>query len=375
VLGVRDVDLIAESDAQLVIEATPTTVKTPGPALERLKAAFRTGKHVICVNKAPLAVAFPALEELSRHNRTEFRYSGTVGGGTPVLALAQECVRGNEVISVRAILNGTTNFILSRMDATGSGFDEALAEATALGYAEADPTADIDGFDAASKAAILGGLAFHTRVTAGDVYREGIGDVTAADIASAKAMGCTIKLLAICERASGAVSARVYPAMLPRSHPLAAVGDAFNAVFVEADAAGSLMFYGRGAGGAPSASAVLGDVVAVARNRRNGSRGTGESAYAALPILPMGDVATRYHVALDVADRPGVLAGVAGAFAEQQVSIQTVRQEGRGDAATLVIVTHSAADAALAKTVDRLTGMDFIRGVASVMRVEGMPGE
>jgi homoserine dehydrogenase len=212
-------------------------------------------------------------------------------------------------------------------------------------------------------------------VTAGDVYREGIGDVTAADIASAKAMGCTIKLLAICERASGAVSARVYPAMLPRSHPLAAVGDAFNAVFVEADAAGSLMFYGRGAGGAPSASAVLGDLVAVARNRRNGSRGTGESAYAALPILPMGDVATRYHVALDVADRPGVLAGVAGAFAEQQVSIQTVRQEGRGDAATLVIVTHSAADAALAKTVDRLTGMDFIRGVASVMRVEGMPGE
>jgi homoserine dehydrogenase len=171
------------------------------------------------------------------------------------------------------------------------------------------------------------------------------------------------------------VSVRVHPAMIPRTHPLAGVGDAFNAVFVEADAAGSLMFYGRGAGGAPTASAVLGDLVAVARNRVSGSRGAGESAYADLPILPMGEVITRYHVALDVADRPGVLASVAGAFAEQDVSIQTVRQEGRGDAATLVLVTHSASDAALAKTVDRLTGMHTIRRAASVMRVEGTPGD
>jgi homoserine dehydrogenase len=266
------------------------------------------------------------------------------------------------------------------MDATGAGFEEALAEATALGYAEADPTADVDGYDAAAKAAILAGLAFHTRVTASDAYREGIGSVTAADMASAKAMGCTVKLLAICERGTGAggdaaVAVRVHPAMIPRAHPLAGVGDAFNAVFVEAHAAGSLMFYGRGAGGAPTASAVLGDLVAVARNRVSGSRGAGESAYADLPILPMGDVGTRYHVALDVADRPGVLASVAGVFADQHVSIQTVRQEGRGDAATLVIVTHSAADAALAKTVDRLAGMDLVRRVASVMRVEGMPAD
>jgi homoserine dehydrogenase len=271
------------------------------------------------------------------------------------------------------IVNGTTNYILSRMDATGAGFDEALDEATALGYAEADPSADIDGFDAAAKAAILAGLAFHTRVTAADVHREGIGHVSAADVASARAMGCTVKLLAICERLGDAVSVRVHPVMLPRTHPLASVADAFNAVFVEADAAGSLMFYGRGAGGAPTASAVLGDLVAVARNRVIGGRGAGESAYADLTMLPIGEVETRYHVALDVADRPGVLAQVAGAFAEQGVSIQSVRQEGRGDAATLVLVTHRAPDAALARTVEKLASLEFVRRAASVMRVEGMP--
>ncbi|MBN9618277.1 MAG: homoserine dehydrogenase, partial [Actinobacteria bacterium] len=234
--------------------------------------------------------------------------------------------------------------------------------------------------DAAAKAAILAGLAFHTRVTMSDVYREGIGEVTAADIASAKAIDCTVKLLAICERirtADGAerVSVRTHPAMIPRSHPLAGVGDAFNAVFVEAEAAGSLMFYGRGAGGAPTASAVLGDLVAVARNRVSGSRGAGESAYADLPVQPMGEVATRYHVALDVNDEPGVLAQVAAGFAEQEVSIQTVRQEGRGDAATLVLVTHAATDAALSATVQKLTGMPFVRRTAGVLRVEGMSGE
>jgi homoserine dehydrogenase len=213
-----------------------------------------------------------------------------------------------------------------------------------------------------------------------DVYREGIGDVTAADIASAKAMDCTVKLLAICERTKGEdgaerVAVRTHPAMIPRSHPLAGVGDAFNAVFVEAEAAGSLMFYGRGAGGAPTASAVLGDLVAVARNRVSGSRGAGESSYAELPVQPMGDVITRYHVALDVVDQPGVLAGVANAFAEEGVSIQTVRQEGRGDAATLVLVTHSATDAALGRTVEKLAGMPFVGRAASVMRVEGMAGD
>jgi len=252
-----------------------------------------------------------------------------------------------------------------------------LEEATALGYAEPDPTADVEGFDAAAKAAILSSLAFHTRVRASDVYREGITEVTAGDFASARAMGCTIKLLCIATSADGAVAVRVHPAMIPRTHPLAGVGDAFNAVFVEAQAAGQLMFYGRGAGGAPTASAVVGDIVAVARNRLAGVRAATESNYADLRIRPMGEVSTRYHVSLDVADRAGVLAAVAGVFAKHDVSIQTVRQEGRGDDATLVVVTHTATDAALAATVGDLrvltgpTGEAVVRKVASVMRVEG----
>jgi homoserine dehydrogenase len=252
------------------------------------------------------------------------------------------------------------------------GFEEALEEATNLGYAEPDPTADIEGFDAAAKAAILASLAFHTRVTAADVYREGITEVTAADMASARSMGATIKLLCIATRtADGGVSVRVHPAMIPKSHPLAGVGDAFNAVFVEAEAAGQLMFYGRGAGGAPSASAVLGDLVAVARNRIDGHRAPSESAYAALPVREMGDVNTRYHVSLDVSDKAGVLAAVANVFARHDVSIATVRQSGRGSGAVLVIVTHTAPDAALGATVHELRGLDIVRSVTSVLRVEG----
>jgi len=334
---------------------------------------------VVSANKALLAEDGGALHDAAAAAGVDLYYEASVAGAIPLLRPLRESLAGDRITRVMGIVNGTTNYILSRMDATGAGFDEALAEATDLGYAEADPSADVDGFDAAAKAAILAGLSFHSRVTSADVYREGIGEVTAADMASAKAMGCTVKLLAICERTGpagdGRVAVRVHPAMIPRTHPLAAVGDAFNAVFVEAEAAGSLMFYGRGAGGAPTASAVLGDLVAVARNRVSGSRGAGESAYAALPIQPMGEVLTRYHVALDVSDQPGVLAAVAGAFADNGVSIQTVRQEGRGDAATLVLVTHTAADSALAKTVEQLAGMEFVRRAASVMRVEGMAAE
>jgi homoserine dehydrogenase len=250
-----------------------------------------------------------------------------------------------------------------------------LEEAQALGYAEADPTADVEGYDAAAKAAILASLAFHTRVTAADVYREGISEVSAADVASAREMNSVVKLLAICELREGpngpAVSARVHPAMIPRSHPLASVREAYNAVFVESDAAGQLMFYGPGAGGSPTASAVLGDLVTVARNRLNDVRGAGESAYAQCEVLPMGQTETRYHVALDVDDRAGVLAAVALAFAEHGVSIQTVRQEGHGHDAQLVVVSHRATDAALSATVEVLRTMDFVHDVSSVMRVEG----
>jgi len=257
------------------------------------------------------------------------------------------------------------------MDSSGADFSESLEEAQALGYAEPDPTADIEGFDAAAKAAILASLAFHTRVTAADVYREGITEVTAADIASAKSLGRIVKLLAICQRSGDGVAVRVHPAMIPRTHPLATVGGAYNAVFVEAQSAGRLMFYGAGAGGTPTASAVLGDIVAVVRNRVAGTCGPEVSAYAALPVLPMGDTLTRYHVSLDVADRPGVLAPVAEAFARHGVSIQAVRQTSRGDDALLIIVTHEARDADLAATISELQALPVVRAVASVMRVEG----
>lgn len=271
------------------------------------------------------------------------------------------------------IVNGTTNYILDKMDSTGASFNDALEEAQALGYAEADPTADVEGFDAAAKAAILAGIAFHSRVTAADVHREGITEITAADVASAKGMGYVIKLLAICARSDDGktVGVRVHPAMIPRSHPLAGVREAYNAVFVEAESAGRLMFYGAGAGGAPTASAVLGDIVAVARNRIAGTRGPEESTYADLKVHPMGDSITRYHVSLDVADKPGVLARVAEIFARHDVSIQTVRQEGRGDDAQLVLVTHRASDAALSATIKDLRDLNIVRAVASVMRVEG----
>ncbi len=277
---------------------------------------------------------------------------------------------------VVGIVNGTTNYILSRMAETGAGFAEALAEATELGYAEADPTADVDGFDAAAKAAILASLAFHTPVTAADVHREGIQAVTATDVSRAAEIGCTVKLLAICERVGNGdgetVAVRVHPAMIPTTHPLAAVGGAFNAVFVEAEAAGQLMFYGQGAGGEPTASAVLGDLVAVARNRLTGAAGQATTGYANLAVRPMDETPTRYHVSLDVADKPGVLATVAHEFAKHDVSISTVRQNGRGDAATLVIVTHSAPDAALSATIAALRDMPAVRGVMSVLRVEGL---
>jgi homoserine dehydrogenase len=367
--------LVAREDVDLVVEV----IGGIEPARSLLLSALESGKSVVSANKALLADDGATLHDAAAKAGVDLYYEAAVAGAIPLLRPLRESLAGDRITRVLGIVNGTTNFILSRMDATGAGFDEALAEATALGYAEADPTADVDAYDAAAKAAILAGLAFHTRVTMSDVHREGIGEITAADIASAKAIDCTVKLLAICERVEGSdgerVSVRTHPAMIPRSHPLAGVGDAFNAVFVEADAAGSLMFYGRGAGGPPTASAVLGDLVAVARHRVTGSRGSGESAYADLPIQPMGEVSTRYHVALDVNDRPGVLAQVAAAFAERGVSIQTVRQEGRGDAATLVLVTHAARDAALNATVEKLAGMPFVRRTAGVLRVEGMAGE
>ncbi len=361
--------LVARDDVDIVIEV----IGGIEPARTLILSALSSGKSVVTANKALLAEDGATLHLAAEQGGADLYYEASVAGAIPLLRPLRDSLAGDNVSRVMGIVNGTTNFVLTRMDETGAGFAEALDEATALGYAEADPSADVDGFDAAAKAAILAGLAFHTRVTAADVYREGITEVTAADVASAKAMGCVVKLLAIAERDGDAVSVRVHPAMIPRTHPLGTVREAYNAVFVEASAAGQLMFYGRGAGGAPTASAVLGDLVAVGRNALTGARGSGESSYADLRVRPVGEAVTRYHISLDVADKAGVLAAVANAFARHDVSIRTVRQEGHGSDASLVVVTHTATDAALQATVEELRQLDSVRAVASVMRVEGQP--
>ncbi|MCX4577537.1 homoserine dehydrogenase [Streptomyces sp. NBC_01571] len=364
--------LVKRGDIDVVVEV----IGGIEPARSLITTAFEHGASVVSANKALLAQDGAALHAAAEEHGRDLYYEAAVAGAIPLIRPLRESLAGDKINRVMGIVNGTTNFILDKMDSTGAGYQEALDEATALGYAEADPTADVEGFDAAAKAAILAGIAFHTRVRLDDVYREGMNEVTSADFASAKAMGCTIKLLAICERAAdgGSVTARVHPAMIPLSHPLASVRGAYNAVFVESDAAGQLMFYGPGAGGAPTASAVLGDLVAVCRNKLSGATGPGDSAYTQLPVSSMGEVVTRYHISLDVADKPGVLAQVATVFAEHGVSIDTVRQQGRQDGggeASLVVVTHRASDASLNGTVEALRSLDTVRGVASIMRVEG----
>ncbi|MGY1622204.1 homoserine dehydrogenase [Geodermatophilus sp. SYSU D00965] len=364
--------LVTRPDVDLVVEV----IGGIEPVRSLLLAAFEAGKSVVSANKALLADDGVELHAAAAKAGVDLYYEAAVAGAIPLLRPLRESLAGDQLRRVVGIVNGTTNYILSRMAETGHGFTEALAEATELGYAEADPTADVDGFDAAAKAAILASLAFHTEVTAADVHREGISTVTSTDVARAAEIGCTVKLLAICERVPGeggdSVAVRVHPAMIPTTHPLAAVGGAFNAVFVEAEAAGQLMFYGQGAGGDATASAVLGDLVAVARNRVAGVAGPGTTTYAGLPARPIAETPTRYHVSLDVADKPGVLATVAQEFARHGVSIATVRQDGRGDAATLVIVTHSAPDAALSATVTALREMPAVRAVTSILRVEGL---
>ena len=370
--------LVARDDVDIVVELMGPVE----PARQAILAALEHGKSVVTANKALLAQSTGKLATAAEKARVDLYFEAAVAGAIPVIRPLTQSLAGDRVLRVAGIVNGTTNYILSAMSETGASYDDALAEAGALGYAEADPTADVEGYDAAAKAAILASIAFHTRVQADDVYREGITAVSAEDFASAKALGCTIKLLSICERitntdGSEQVSARVYPALVPLTHPLASVNGAFNAVFVEAAAAGQLMFYGQGAGGAPTASAVLGDVVMAARNRVQGGRGPRESKYARLPIAPIGVVPTRYYLSLYVHDKPGVLSKVASEFANRGVSIAEVRQEGLVDedgqpiGARIVVLTHRATDAALSETVTALKELDVVSSVASVLRMEG----
>ena len=366
--------LVAREDVDLVIEV----IGGIEPARSLILSALERGASVVTANKALIAADGATLFAAAEQAKADLYFEAAVAGAIPIIRPLRESLVGDEITAVIGIVNGTTNFILDKMDTDGAGFAETLAQAQELGYAEADPTADVEGFDAAAKAAILASLAFHTRVTSADVYREGITDITSSDISSARQIGCVVKLLAICELSppdpSGAertVSVRVHPAMIPRSHPLASVGGAYNAVFVESMSAGRLMFYGPGAGGSPTASAVLGDLVTVARNRVRGAVGPGESSYAARPVTQIGAVSTRYHLPLEVADVAGVLAQIAQVFAKHDVSLQTVRQNERGAAAQLVIVTHRALDSALSDTVASLRDLDVVRDVTSVMRVEG----
>jgi homoserine dehydrogenase len=371
-------ELAAREDVDIVVELMGPVE----PSRKAILCALEHGKSVVTANKALLSTSTGELAQAAESAHADLYFEAAVAGAIPVIRPLTQSLAGDTVLRVAGIVNGTTNYILSAMDSTGADYDSALAEASALGYAEADPTADVEGYDAAAKAAILASIAFHTRVTADDVYREGITKITPADFESARALGCTIKLLSICERIVGddgqeRVSARVYPALVPLSHPLATVNGAFNAVVVEAKAAGRLMFYGQGAGGAPTASAVTGDLVMAARNRVLGSRGPKESKYAQLPISPMGFISTRYYVSMNVADKPGVLSSVAAEFAKREVSIAEVRQEGVADeggrrvGARVVVVTHTATDAALSETVDALADLDVVQSVTSVLRLEG----
>lgn len=371
-------ELVSRDDVDIVVELMGPVE----PARKAILSALEQGKSVVTANKALMAVSTGELAQAAEHAHVDLYFEAAVAGAIPVIRPLTQSLAGDTVLRVAGIVNGTTNYILSEMDSTGADYSAALADASALGYAEADPTADVEGYDAAAKAAILASIAFHTRVTADDVYREGITKVTPADFASARALGCTIKLLAICERLTNdegqeRVSARVYPALVPLDHPLASVNGAFNAVVVEAEAAGRLMFYGQGAGGAPTASAVMGDLVMAARNRVQGGRGPRESKYAKLPIAPIGFIPTRYYVSMNVADRPGVLSSVAAEFSKREVSIAEVRQEGMVDdegqrcGARIVVVTHRATDAAQSETVAALADLDVVQSINSVIRMEG----
>lgn len=366
----QDASAVATSGVDIVVEVMGGIE----PARTLILAAMQSGSSVVTANKALLAEDGASLFIASEAAGIDMFFEASVAGAIPLLRPLRESLAGDQVNRVLGIVNGTTNYILTRMTESDASYADALREAQQLGYAEADPTADVEGHDAAAKAAILAELAFHTPVTRADVSCEGISGITSEDIRAARDMGFVVKLLAVAERTDRGVIVRVHPAMVPVDHPLATVRDAFNAVFVEAQAAGQMMFYGQGAGGRPTASAVLGDVVVAARNRLLGGRGPGQSVYTNLPVLSIDEAPTRYYVNLDVADRPGVLASIASAFADEGVSIQVVRQDGHGDDAGLILRTHRATDAALRRTVERLRNLDTVKRVVGVMRVEGEAG-
>lgn len=342
------------------------------PARELILEAFSNKKHVVTANKELLSTHGAELMAAAAASGVDLLFEAAVAGGIPIIRPIRESLAGDRVTRVMGILNGTTNFVLTRMSEMGESFEEALDHAIKLGYAEADPTADVEGHDAAAKIAILASLAFDARVVASDVPTEGISSITRADIAAAHQLGYEVKLLAVAELADGKISARVHPAMIPRTHPLASVRDVYNAVFIQGEQSGDLMFLGRGAGGSPTAAAVVGDVVEIARNSSMGAR---SPAYVGFhdgaALRSVEETAVRYYIVLSVADQPGVLSEVAGIFARHGVSIASVRQEGFGDEATLMLITHIGTEGQHRATFEDLRTNAGVKKVESTIRVEG----
>lgn len=366
--------LLTHDAAELVMDpGIDVVVEVIGgiePARELILAALRAGKPVVSANKELLANVGAELFAAAEDAGVDLLFEAAVGGGIPLIRPLRESLAGERIRRVTGIVNGTTNYILTRMTDGGVSYGEALGEAQGLGFAERDPTADVEGHDAAAKAAIIASIAFGVRVVAGDVSNEGIAGITTADIAYAAKMGYVIKLLAIAEQHNGEVGVRVHPAMVPSEHPLASVRDGFNAVFVEGEAVGELMFYGRGAGGSPSASAVLGDLIDAALNRSKGSHAS-VGRLAKARIRPIDEVHSAYYLNLDVIDRPGVLSEVTGVFGRHGVSIRSMEQEGLGNEARLVFITHVAREADLQATVRDLHHVDPVDRITSVLRVIG----
>ncbi|MBC9926122.1 MULTISPECIES: homoserine dehydrogenase [unclassified Leucobacter] len=381
----RDVDLPQElftTDAEQLVLSADIVVELIGgiePARTLILQALEAGADVVTANKALIAAHGTELAEAAERVGAQLTYEAAVAGAIPIIRPLRESLAGDHVTRVLGIVNGSTNYILDRMDRFGDSAEDAMRVAAELGFLEADPTLDVEGYDAAQKAAILASIAFHTEVPVSAVHREGITKVTATEVEAARKSGHVIKLLAVAERLKNeagveGISARVYPVLIERQHPLAAVYEGKNAVFVEAEAAGELMFYGAGAGGVETASAVLGDLVSTARRHVAGGPGIPGSMHADLPLLPIGDVLSRYQIMLEVSDEPGVLATVAGILAENGASAASVEQSVPRDAhgtATLVIGTHTARESALAATVSALEASAVVSQVTSVLRVEG----
>jgi homoserine dehydrogenase len=359
--------VVADPEVDVIVEM----IGGVEPARSLITSALKAGKPVVTANKELIANFGAELFEVAATAGVDLLFEASVAGGIPLIRPLRESLVGERIRRVTGIVNGTTNYVLTRMTEERCSFAEAVAEAQELGYAEPDPTADIDGFDAASKAAIIASIAFGARVVAGDVSREGIRHVTADDIGAAEELGYVVKLLAVAEESDGAVSARVHPAMVPVGHPLASVRGSYNAVFIEGEAVGQLMLLGRGAGGGPTSSALLGDLIDAAKNLHSGARGATIGVLERRTIRPIDETSSQFYVSLDAADRPGVLAAISGVFGTHGVSIQSMQQKGQGDDARLIFVTHAACEADMAATIREVRELDVVERVGSVMRVVG----